>query len=105
MLKGEILLEYTNLISPNEYKKNDKIIFYIESKSVNMYCNVCNKYRKFKKTKITYIFKKTLNLSIVYSKYGYEYEKIFKEEEPIEVLRILGLINNIEEYQKIYNHV
>ena len=26
--------------------------------------------------------------------------KIFKEEESIEGLRILGLINNIEEYQK-----
>ena len=26
MLKGKSLLEYTNLFSPNEYKKNDKII-------------------------------------------------------------------------------
>ena len=26
MLKGKRLLEYTNLFSPNEYKKNDKII-------------------------------------------------------------------------------
>ena len=26
MLKGKSLLEYTNLISPNNYKKNDKII-------------------------------------------------------------------------------
>ena len=26
MLKGKSLLEYTNLLSPNEYKKNDKII-------------------------------------------------------------------------------
>ena len=26
MLKGTCLLEYTNLISPNDYKKNDKII-------------------------------------------------------------------------------
>ena len=30
--------------------------------------------------------------------------KIFKEEESIEILKILGLINNIEEHQKIYNH-
>ena len=66
-----------------------------------MYCNICNKYRKFKKTKITYIFNKTLSLSIVYSKCD---EKIFKEEEPTEILKILDLINNIEEYQKIYNH-
>ena len=26
MLKGKSSLEYTNLFSPNEYKKNDKII-------------------------------------------------------------------------------
>ena len=26
MLVGESLLEYTNVFSPNEYKKNDKII-------------------------------------------------------------------------------
>ena len=38
-----------------------------------MYYNVHNKYRKFKKTKITYIKKKTVSLSIVYSKCGHEY--------------------------------
>ena len=26
MLKGKSLLEYTNLLSPNEHKKNEKII-------------------------------------------------------------------------------
>ena len=26
ILKGESLLKYTNLFSPNDYKKNDKII-------------------------------------------------------------------------------
>ena len=31
-------------------------------------------------------------------------KKVFKEEESIEILKVLGLINNIEEYQKIYNH-
>ena len=50
-----------------------------------------------------YIFKKSI--SIVYSKCGNEYQKLFKEEESIEILKILGLINNIEEYQKIYNNV
>ena len=49
--------------------------------------------------------KKTLSLSIVYSKCGHKYEKIFKKEESIEILKVLGLINNIEEYQKVYNHV
>ena len=70
-----------------------------------MYCNVCNKYRKSKKIKISYIFKKMLSLSIVYSKCGHEYEKIFQEEESMKILKILGLITNIEEYNRIYNHV
>ena len=26
MLKGKILWDYTNLVSPNEYKKNEKIL-------------------------------------------------------------------------------
>ena len=50
------------------------------------------------------MFLKTLYLSIIYSKCCYEYEKIFEKEESIEILKILGLINNKEEYQKIYNH-
>ena len=59
---------------------------------MKIYCNVCNKYRKSKNTKNSYIFKNTLDLSIVYSKCG--------QNESIEILRILGLITNIEEYQK-----
>ena len=42
-------------------------------------------------------FKKILILPIVYSKCGHESGKIFKEEEPIGILIILGLINNIED--------
>ena len=72
---------------------------------MKIYCNVCNKYRKSKDIKISFIFEKTLALSIVYSKCGHEYKKIFKEEESIEILKILDLNTNIEEYQKIYNHV
>ena len=67
-----------------------------------MYCNVCNEYRQFKKNKISYI-KKKINLSIVYNKRGHKYEKTFREEESTDI-KILGLIKNIEEYQKIYNH-
>ena len=58
----------------------------------------------FKKTKTSNIFLKKLSLSIVYSNCGHEYAKIFKEEESVEILKILGLINNIEEYQKIHSH-
>ena len=51
------------------------------------------------------ILKKTLSLSLVYSKCGHEYEKIFREEESIKVLKIFGSINNIEEHNRIYNHI
>ena len=55
--------------------------------------------------KLKHIFlKKALSLSIVYSKCGHEYENIFKREESFRTLKILGLIDNIEEYQKIYNY-
>ena len=65
------------------------------------YCVICGKYRKLEKPKISYLLEKTLVLSIICSKCKNEDEK---EEESIEILKILGLINNIEEYQKIYNH-
>ena len=54
MLKGKRLVQYTNVLSPNKYKKNDKIIlkyFQLESKYVKImkiYCNVCSKYKKSK---------------------------------------------------------
>ena len=60
----------------------------------NLYCIICGRYRKFKKPKISsYI--KTLVLSIICSKCKNENEKIFKEEESFEILKILGLIENI----------
>ena len=65
------------------------------------YCVICNNHRKFEKPKISYLSEKTSILSIIYSKCKIEEEKIFKEEEPIEILKYFGLINNIEEYQKI----
>ena len=44
---------------------------------MKIYCNVCNQFIKFKKPKISYNFKKTLDLSIVYSECGDEYKKNF----------------------------
>ena len=58
----------------------------------------------FEKLKNEIFFKKTSSLYIVYSKCGHENEKIFEEEEPFEILKVIGLINDIEEYQKIYNN-
>ena len=71
---------------------------------IKVYRIACDKYRKFKKPKISYILKKKLGLSIVCSKCGHEYKKMFIEKEWIEILKILVLIASIEEYQKIYNH-
>ena len=58
-------------------------------------CVICGKCRKFKNTKIPYIFARTLVFSIIYSKCENEDEKVFKEEESIEIIKILGLIKNI----------
>ena len=44
-------------------------------------CNVCNKYRKFKNPKTSYVFKKTLDLSIVYSKCGHEHIKRYLKKK------------------------
>ena len=67
-----------------------------------LYCVICSKYRKFEKLKISYLLEKILFLSILLSKSKIEDEKIYKQEESInEILKILGSINDIEEYQKI----
>ena len=64
-----------------------------------LYFIICGKDRKFEKPKISYLV-----LSIICSKCKNEDEKIFKEEEPIQILKILGLISNKEEYHKIQIH-
>ena len=61
-----------------------------------IYCITCNKYRKFETPKILYIFDKTLVLSIICDNCGSNDENIIKEEESIEVLKYLGLINNMK---------
>ena len=52
-----------------------------------MYC-IIYKYGKFRK--INY-FKKRLSLSTVYSNCGHEYKKIFKEEDSIEIPRLIKI--------------
>ena len=59
-----------------------------------IYCTKCKKHKEFKQPKI-YICDKTLLLSSICKKCGSEDEKIFKEEESIEILKIIGLINNM----------
>ena len=59
------------------------------------YCIICGKYRKFEKSKISYLLEKSLVLSIICSKCKNEHEEIFKKEDSIEILKILDLIENI----------
>ena len=66
-----------------------------------LYCVICSKHRKLEKLKISYLLEKIF-LSVLLSKSKNEDEKIYKQEESVnEILKILGLINDIEEYQKI----
>ena len=62
-----------------------KIIYHIK----------CNKYRTFKNPKISYDVDKKLHVSNICDKCGSNDERIIKEEKPMEILKIFGLINNI----------
>ena len=64
-------------------------------KMKKLYCVICGKNRKFEKPKISYLLEKILVLSVICSTCKNEDEKLFKEEESIEILKILGLIENI----------
>ena len=55
----------------------------------------CKKYKEFKRFEISYIFNKTLLLFSICNKCGRENEKVFKEEESIEILKFFGLIEYI----------
>ena len=57
-----------------------------------------NKYRKSESLKY-HIFHKTLVYPIISNKCGSKDEKIFKEGKLIQMLKILGFIKNIEEYE------
>ena len=50
MLKSKSLLDYTNLFSPENYGKNDKI------RMKKRFCVISCKCRKFEKLKVSYIF-------------------------------------------------
>ena len=60
-----------------------------------MYCVICGTYRKFEKLKISYLLEKTLVVSSICKKCKNEDEKLFKEKESIEILKVFGLIENI----------
>ena len=60
----------------------------------NLYCVICGKYRKCEKPKISLWY----HFSLLVQEWIW---KKIKEEESAEILKILGLIYNIEKYQNI----
>ena len=53
-------------------------------------------HRKFKNLEISYLFYKTLVISIICSKCGSKHKRTFKKKKLIEILKILALIKNIQ---------
>ena len=107
MLKGKSLSEYTNLFSPNESKKNEKIVLtYFQQNLNKLKCIVmfAINTENLKKLEYHIFLKKHQVLPLFLFKCGHEYEKMFKKN-PTEILTVPGLITNTKEYQKIYNHV
>ena len=99
MLKGKSLLNYTNLFSPNKYEKyennNTKLFSIINKvKMKNLSSIICAKLENLKILKYHTYLKKTLVLFIICSKCRKKDEIVFKEQESIEILKILGLRKN-----------
>ena len=76
---------------------------------IKIYCIVCDKYGKFKSPKI-YMFEKSLCLSILFYFIFFFFfavnvvmnrKILIKQDKSIKILKNLGLITNIEEYQKM----
>ena len=53
-----------------------------------LYCLICGTYGKFEKSKLSYLLKKRLVLSIFFSKSKNEDERLFKEDISVEILNI-----------------
>ena len=89
-----IINNYYNVPSP--YYSNPSYYSGLESKKMKkLYCVASGKYRKSEKPKLSYLLEKTLVFSIFCSKCKNKDEKIFKEKDSTEILKNLGLIENI----------
>ena len=55
----------------------------------------CKRYKEFKNPKISYIYYKDLLLSSICNNCGSEDEKMFREDESTEILKVLGLTEDI----------
>ena len=59
-----------------------------------LYCIICGKYRKVEKRKLSNFLGKTV-LSIICRQCKNDDQKLFKEEESIEILKNLSLIEKL----------
>ena len=71
-------------------------MFSIDENVKKIYCVICGQYKKIEKPKLSYLLEKKLVLSISCSQCKKEDKNLFKEEEYIEILKILGLIENMQ---------
>lgn len=74
-------------------------LYLIKSTNEKIYCITCKNYRKFKNRKYTFSLSSFSNSSLYYFQQvcGSNNNAVFEKEESIETLKILGLINNINE--------
>ena len=78
MLKDKILLDYTIYFLNMNIKENNKIILKYFQK-----CIICSRYKKFEKTKISYLLRKILVLSFICSKCKNEGENYLKNKNQL----------------------
>ena len=58
------------------------------------YCIKCNKYGKMKKPQISRFFDKKIGFSLICDSCGSSDGKMFKKEELVEILNVLGVNKN-----------
>ena len=98
MLKGKNTLNYINSLSPNDYAKYNKTIlkYFHNQKHEKIIWHYALSIENLKNQKYHISQeKKTLFLFTICSKCKNQDEKLFKEEESIEILKVLGLIESI----------
>ena len=85
------MLDYTNLFSPSKYEKYHKIIskHFQQIKRLRWNSILCYFWYAFSNVS------KIISFSFISSKCEHEDEKIFKEEESVEILKIIVLIEII----------
>ena len=94
-----VCIEFIDFILKEKFDRLYKAILFSATKTIKMkkiYCVICGNYKKFENLNIPYVLEKKLAFFIFCNKHSKEDEKIFKEEESVEILKILGLIKNIK---------